>query len=366
MAGEALEAKDIKITFEALCGFITSLVVGDGGREVSMLHRAPWIDDGSEMPADAAPHLRRLAGDFFCAPFADASADDAPFHGWPANGLWNHLGTERQGARVLARYALEKTVMGAAVVKELRLVDGHPFLYQRHIFTGGRGAFAASNHANLTLPNGARLSFSPKRWFETPATAQETDLKRGRSILAYPARSDDVTRFPRADGGGADLTRYPLDTGHEDFVIGVEAEGRSFGWTAVARESEGDLYISLRNAGKLPFTMTWHSNGGRYYAPWSRRHKHVLGVEEGVVEAMLGDSNRRSPHPLAASGTPMALKLDPNGEVDVRHVIGSIAWPESGGIVSIAREEGGLKIVGASGVARHVPCDVGFLEVADD
>ena len=123
-----------------------------------------------------------------------------------------------EGGGTTATFVLDKPVMGARVLKELTLRDGHPFLYQRHIFEGGAGALPVANHAMVRLPKGGRISYSPKRWAETPTTALESDPARGRSILAYPARSTDLGNFPRADGGTVDLTTYPIDQGHEDFA----------------------------------------------------------------------------------------------------------------------------------------------------
>jgi hypothetical protein len=47
----------------------------------------------------------------------------------------------------------------------------------------------------IALPNGAKLSFSRKRWWETLAEPMETT--QGRSCLAYPKRSEDAAEFPR-------------------------------------------------------------------------------------------------------------------------------------------------------------------------
>ena len=74
-----IEADGISVGFDRTFGMIAELRVVRDGRTISMLHKAPWY--GEQMPPDAAPHLGRLAGDFFCAPFGDASADGAPGHG---------------------------------------------------------------------------------------------------------------------------------------------------------------------------------------------------------------------------------------------------------------------------------------------
>ncbi len=362
MAHVTIEAAGIAARLELSFGMISELVVERDGRRVSMLHKAPWI--GEAMPADAAPHLGGLAGDFFCAPFGDASADGAPGHGWPANATWTHLGTERSGGETVARFRLDRKAMGADLVKELRLVDRHPFLYQRHVFTGGRAEnMAVANHAMVSLPHGGRLSFSPKRWWETPRTPLETDPARGRSLLASPAKAMDPRYFPLAAGGEADITTYPFASRHEDFAVGVEAADSRLGWTTVARDTEGDLFISLRNPARLPMTMLWFSNGGRDYAPWSGRHVGCLGVEEGLNRTLLGVSQGETPNPLDAAGVPTGLTLDPNGWVEVRHVIGSVPWTRPASIAGIAPADGGIAVGTDDGKAESIPCDLAFLEL---
>jgi len=355
-------AKGISARIELLHGMISELVVERDRRRIAMLHKAPWL--GETMPPDAAPHLAGLAGDFFCAPFGDASADNAPGHGWPANSLWIHLGTSRDGGETIARFRLDRDVMGAELVKELRLVDDHPFLYQRHIFSGGHAeGMAVANHAMVSLPNGGQLSFSPKRWWETPVTPLETDPARGRSLLASPSKTTDPRHFPLAAGGDADITHYPFASRHEDFAIGIEAEGSRLGWTTVARDAEGDIFISLRNPARLPMTMLWFSNGGRDYAPWNGRHVGCLGVEEGLIRKMLGDSVRRTPNPLDVAGVPTGLTLDPNGSVEVRHIIGQVPWSGGATISGVTPVAGGIEVLAADGKAQAISCDLAFLQI---
>ena len=335
-------------------------MVIDQGRSISMMHRAPWLETATEMPDGAAPHLARLEGDFFCAPFSDAAADNAPLHGWPANGLWQVA--DSADAKTL-RGTLDHKVMGASVLKELSLTDGHPFLYQRHAFTGGQGAIATANHAMISLPNGGLLRYSPKRWFETPADAPESDPTRGRSSLRYPARSPGPRQFPGADGGTVDLTRYPFGPAHDDFVIALEAEGSPLGWTAVTRPAEGDLYISLRNPNRLPMTMLWHSNGGRDYAPWHGRHSGCLGVEEGVALALLGITPDEDPDIFARSGQASALVLAPGTTTEVHHITGCIAWPTAEPVQDIRLVGDQLTVLGERGAKRALPIRGDFLRL---
>lgn len=338
-----LRAAGIEAAFDPSLGIIERFAVEDGDRTIAPLHRAPWVDSGEAMPEDVDPHLARLGGDFFCAPFA-AHDGASPLHGWPPNAAWQVDERRRDG--LAAR--LTRLAKGATVTKGLRLIDGHPFLYQAHVIEGGAGRLSFANHANLAVPNGARIFTSPKAAWETPATAPEPDPARGRSLLRYPARTDDPTAFPGA-GGDVDLTRYPWGPRHEDFVSGLEAEGNPLGWTAVVRPAEGDLYLALRDPIALPMTMLWHSNGGRDYPPWLGRHHGCLGLEEGAASHMLGLSSE------AALTGPGALALGARNTV--RHVIGALAWPSGEAVENVTLEDGAVRVDGAAGARRRVAVD---------
>ena len=344
-------ANGISFVFEPLFGMVADFVVEDQGRPISMMHKAPWVGSNIALPSGAPPHQARLQGDFFCAPFSDATADGAPLHGWPANSLWQ-VAANADNRTLRAR--LEKTVMGASVTKDLTLVDGHPFLYQQHVFAGGQGNISAANHAMLSLPNGGILRFSPKSRFETSGTAPETDDTRGRSSLCYPARSIDPRSFPAKDGGTIDLTRYPFGPAHEDFVIAIEDPSSPLGWTAVTRPVEGDLYLSLRHPRQLPMTMLWHSNGGRDYAPWNGRHQSCLGIEDGIA------------WPLLDGGTPghgqsASVTLAPDAQSDLRHITGCIAWPTGEPVMDVVIADTTLTVFGENGARRDLPIQGGFL-----
>ena len=338
-----IEADGIAFDFRAETGLLDGFTVTDEGREIVPLHRAPWVDTGEVMPEGEAPLMARLGGDFFCAPFA-SSEEGAPLHGWPANSPWQ---VTRLDDHVLEA-ELVRRVRGARLTKQLAVRDGHPFVYQSHRFSGGQGRVTFANHANVSVKYGAYIRTSPKRFWETPKEQQEPDSTRGRSALVSPAQATDPTAFPGVDGP-VDLTRYPWNPRHEDFVIGIEASGHRLGWTAVTRPKDGDLFLSLRSPRKLPMTMLWHSNGGRDYAPWSSRHFGCLGVEEGAAEHMLGVSTG------ADLTGPGALSL--GGDVVVRHVIGAIAWRSGEPVASVEIDGETLRVTGEGGTTRCVPID---------
>ena len=346
-----LTAKGIRSRFDARTGLLDGFVITDGDREIAPLHRAPWVGTDEKMPDDADPLMAKLGGDFFCAPFA-LSDNGSPLHGWPPNSAWTVA--VREGHRI--RADLDRDVRGARLTKELTLRDGHPFVYQRHSFSGGQGRVTVSNHANVSVKNGALIRTSPKLCWETPKTPQESDPSRGRSGLDYPAQATDPRAFPGVDGP-VDLTTYPWNPRHEDFVLGIEAAGHALGWVAVTRPVEGDLFLSLRNPRELPMSMFWHSNGGRDYAPWSGRHIGCLGVEEGAAMHMLGLSGEE-----ALTG-PGAIVLVPHGSVAVHHAIGAIAWPSGQPVQNVRIDEKLAIVTGDDGSERVVPFDPEFLRL---
>lgn len=359
-----LAAQGVSTTLDLNLGLVTSLAVERDGRIAAPLHRAPWADEAdpvAEAPG-AAPHLARLAGDFFCAPFGKADIEDAPTHGWPANSAWLPVASESLGDGVRATFRLLKPVLGATLYKQLTLRDGHPFLYQRHVFEGGSGSVSVAHHPMVRLPNGGRLSYSPKRWAETPDTPLEPDPTRGRAALAYPAQTTDLRHFPTADGGSVDLTSFPIAESHEDFVMLVEPEGAELGWTAVLRPGEGDLSLVLKNPADLPVTMLWFSNGGRFFAPWNGRHRDVIGVEDARAFSAYGHAASAAPNRLSEAGIATALQLDPAGSAEVRHVLGVLPVPPGfAAAASIDAQPGKLEIADAAGVKLSLPYDAGFL-----
>ncbi len=359
----SIEAEGIRVEVDLDLGQLAKIEITRDGRTVAPFHRAPWADEpGPIEGTERAPHLARLSGDFFCAPFGLADVEPAPPHGWTANGAWALVGSENSDGATKATFVLDHKVMGARVLKELMVRDGHPFLYQRHVFENGAGSLSVANHAMVRFPNGGRLSFSPKRWAETPVTALETDPARGRFVLAYPATSTDLSRFPLADGGTADLTRYPIGERHEDFAMLVEAEGATLGWSAALRPREGDLALTLKNPALLPVTMLWFSNGGRDYAPWNGRHRDVLGIEDACAYSAYGHKASISPNPMSEAGIPTAIRLEPDGSVEVRHVIGAVPVPE--GLREIGAVSTGRDSLVAKDVAGRrivLPFDANFL-----
>ncbi len=363
-----IEAEGVKLTVDTAVGHIRLFEYQHGGSTYQPLHVAPWVDD-PQIASDPSilPNLKFLAGDFFCAPFGKSDVESAPSHGWPANSEWVSLSDIRFEGGTTARFELKKRVMGATILKEITLLDRHPFAYQRHIFRGGEGAISVASHAMTQFDGEGQLSFSTKVFAELPGTQQEESSEFGRSLFAKDVRFEDLTRLPLADGTTVDLHHYPIAERHEDFVMLVEAKDSQLGWFAATRAATRDIVLSLKSAADFPVTFLWYSNGGRFYKPWNSRHLSVLGIEEGRANSVYGHASSIAPNPLSEMGVPTSFVLGPNGIVDVRHIIGGSPLPNGWkAVASVEESDGYLVIEDISGKKQLVPYDKSFLAKSNE
>jgi hypothetical protein len=319
---DQISAQGIEVRFDPLGGVIDDVAIENGGMTLRPMHRAPWLVSGETIPGYVAPVERKLAGDFFCAPFG-RSAPDMPIHGWGANGTWESQGQAiaADGA-VTARYGLREQIHGARLAKEITLRPGQPVVYQRHIFEGGSGHVPVAHHAMVRVPGGAALSFSQKAFGRTTNSPLESNPARGRSLLKYPQRIESLRRVELADGGFADASHYPFAGRHEDFVALVETEGARIGWSAALAQRDGFLFFAVKDAAALPETLLWMSNGGRDYAPWSGRHTAVLGIEEAATSFHVNGERAGGTDAARATGVQLG------GTNVIRYAFGAIPAPE--------------------------------------
>lgn len=339
-------------------GTLTTLWFETDGRRITPLHAAPWLDE-PEVQGNGALALveRRLAGDFFCAPFGNSGLPGLPIHGWPANSPWEVEEITQTGKGGLARLSLLRPVQGARLTKVVELSAHDPLVYQTHDLTGGDGPVTVAHHPMVRMAGRGWMSYSPKRLAQTPARP----LEPGGGWLSYPAESADLTAFP-GSAGPADLTRYPQVRGHEDFISLIEAPGARLGWTVVIREAEDDLILFLKDPAVLPVTMLWFSNGGRAYSPWNGRHTGVLGIEDGCAAGGLDLASSATANPVALSGVATVLDLEPGRRHRIRHVIGAVPRPEGWQRVRDIQIDGASLLLTEAGGDRLVlPYRRGFI-----
>ena len=359
-----VEGAEAHVTVDLSVGHLHELVLCDGAHRIAPLHTAPWVDDPAVCADETIlPNVRRLSGDFLCGPFGRSDVEPAPVHGWPANSAWTieDVTTLAGEGAVRARFRLERQVMGAVVFKELTLRNGHPFLYQRHLFIGGSGALPVSNHAMVRWRD-AEISFSDKRFIRTPRRPVESDPARGRSALCYPQEIGPDRRATTRDGASIDITSLPFADRHEDHIVLTESAQSELGWLALRQRDSDWMFLSLKNAHQHPFTNLWFSNGGRDYAPWSGRHVGVIGIEEGRTYAGYGHAASIADNEYSDLGVPTSFTLVPGATLDLRHVIGATHWPAGcGQVQAVSAEEDHLVAVDTARRAKRWRFDRRFL-----
>jgi hypothetical protein len=336
---------DSDLTLDPTVGNIPAWQVG--GRHP--LHAAPWraeqaVQDNPDIPLVN----KRLAGDFLCMPFGLDDLGGDPPHGHPANSDWQVIRTDVAEAHL----RLSVPVRGATIDKLVQIVG--PVLYQTHRVEGGQGAVSFAHHPMSRMAEGGRLSFSPKRAALTDPVPQYA----GHGLWALNQTRPDLS-LACEDGTEWDLRTYPAGHKVEDFCILVEARGARIGWSVLMRNAEDDMLVVLKDAGLMPVTMLWVSNGGRDFPPWNSRHTGVIGIEDGCAAGATGLAASVSDNRLTAMGVPTTLPL--GGTHTLRHAMVSLprppGWAE---ITQLTLAKGQLTLTEAGGAHISVPFDTRF------
>jgi len=346
-----LKAGSFDLAFDPAVGNIRQFSVAGRG----ILHRAHWVGTKQAQAAGSVIDAH-LAGDFLAAPFGASDLVNDPPHGWSANSPWALQSHNQSATDAQMVLTLERPVMGAQITKEITLRAAHPVLYQRHRIAGGTGGLTFAHHPMIRVSGGDHIAVSPKRAALTPEEPLEP-----AHLLACPARSAELMRFPSKGGQAIDLSYYPQSVGHEDFVTLVESDTEGLGWTAVSRARDGDIVIFVKDSRVMPVTMFWMSNGGRGYAPWDGRHVGVLGVEDGCAAGAAGHRAALGDNAVAREGVATALTLGAGVEHVLRHAIAVIAQPEGWrGVADIRFEDDRMRIIGQGGEVLFLPFETAF------
>ena len=333
-----------------------------GRQVVEPMQTAPWCD--TPEAKKLIPLLRELRGDFFCVPFGDGPGwrgEIHPPHGETANADWTV--TESTPERLTA--VLKTRVRPGKITKRIEARPDETNLYQSHVFEGFQGGLCFGHHAMLDFKrNGPGvISTSKLRLaqvlpvpFENPAQGGYYSLKPG----AWFRRLDDVAL---ATGGKADLTRFPAREGFEDLVMIHHQDAEAFAWVAVVFPEKNFVWFSLKNPAHLASTVLWHSNGGRHYAPWSGRHRGVLGVEEVTAYFHLGLGASLAKNPWKEKGVPTSRTFTRGKSVRIPHIMGVAALPAGFDTVqSIQRTATGIRLQSASGRQIDHVVDTSFIQ----
>jgi hypothetical protein len=340
------------------------------GRAIQPLSVAPWTAD--EPGAAGDPLLRVLRGDFFTLPFgSNADPYDGerhPYHGETAQAAW----TREAGSRAdQLHLSLHTTIRPGRVDKWIRLRPGHPVIYQQHVISGMSGPISLGHHAMLLFPDregsGVLSTSRIVRGQVYPGDFEPDE--GGLSALQPGGEFTSLDRVPMADGGFADLTRYPARRGFEDLAMVVADDSLPFAWTAVTFAEEGHVWFAIRDPRVLRNTVLWISNGGRRYPPWNGRHVNVLGVEDVTAYFHEGVAASAADNALSRIGHPTAVRLDPDRPLSINHIMGVTPVP-SGFDEVVAIEPGPVSetvvLRSRGGPTLAVPLDLAFVTSSGD
>jgi len=340
------------------CGHLFPVRFFFGKNTIEPMHIAPWVKE--DLNGSMPPMLKYLRGDFFCAPFgaSDVMPDETRGHGASANDKWDALETTKSS--ILLR--LSKQIMGADLLKEISINDDESVVYQKHTFKGGSGKIPVGHHAMLRIPSRTYLSYSDFIFGGTPPEPVETNPSKGRSLLKYPQQfqavkggsqsgadlqqsAETLKKVKDNENKDIDISVYPFAEGHEDLYMIISSHDVPFGWSAASCPNEGWLWFSIKNPGILPNTVIWLSNGGRYYPPFSSRHKNVIGIEETVSFFHLGHKASVESNFLNEQGCRTYIELSHHNDITIPWIFGVVQIPQTFGRVKQIREiKGGIEI----------------------
>lgn len=340
------------------CGHLYPVKFFFDQKVIEPMHIAPWVNDNLE--DTIPPMLRMLRGDFFCAPFGDSDLleDEKRGHGSSANDLWDLVEETKSSLKL----KLSKKILGAELLKEITVNENETVVYQKHTFNGGEGKIPVGHHAMLKVKSNAYLSFSDFIYGGTPPDPVEPDPQKGRSVLKYPQKFSDLTSLQLEDGTTTNASVYPFSSNHEDLFMIVSENDLPFGWSALSCPNEGWLWFSIKNIHILPNTVIWLSNGGRYYPPFSSRHKNVIGIEETASYFHLGHKASVSNNELFRQGFKTYIELKPDETLKIPYLFGVTRIPGSfGRVKSLTEVNEGIDISDYNGNTVHTKININFI-----
>jgi len=316
---------------------------------------APW----GEERHDIASILQVLRGDFFCVPFGGNDLpygeEQHPIHGETANKDWQVVSQTESAIEM----SLTTTIRPGTVHKKVWAVPGQDAIYQRHTIRGMTGPMCIGHHAMVKFKSQGIVSVAPFGFGQVFPGEFESPVQGGYSSLKPGARFDRLDHVPSNDGTFADLTKYPSREGFEDLAMVYAEKGSEFGWTTVTFPEEGYIWFSLKDPRVLAGTILWHSNGGRHYAPWSSRHRGVLGLEEVTSYMHYGLAGSVAENEASRAGYRTYFDLSADTPLTATTIIGVVpCQSDTGAVLNIEPVAQGIRIKTANGEQFDVQLDI--------
>ena len=364
----ALSSDTVQAWLTVQGGHLTAEFKGKG-EALAPFYTSPWWREPYMEDADWI--IRVLRGDFFCLPFGSnvepVGGRKYLLHGRTANDCWEPVRVEEKKGETTLVVRMDLDEPGSEVEKTIRVVDGEPVIYQRHVVRGLTLKSPVAHHPTLQCPEApgsAIIDLSPPLAGFTLPVPVDIPENKGYGLLVPNVPITDRTKVPTVYGGYADVSRYPLRRGHEDGVIFVSDPARDFAFTSVTIPEKGLLYFQLKDPRVFSETIFWMSDGGRYSAPFSGRVTGVLGAEEITGYFWMGIKPSIEPNHLLQKGYRTYVDFRRDEPHDLRLIIGTIPVSKDfAGVTDILRKDAGTAtIVGRKGERIDVACRVDALK----
>lgn len=360
--------RSVEVCLTALGGHMAPVIFDRAGRRIQPFCIAPWAEERNT--ANEEPITAVLRGDFFCMPFGMSGkpwrGEKHPTHGETANGRWRLVEIKRGRRETRLQVAMDTTVRPGRVEKTITLIEGHQAVYCQHVISGASGPMNLGHHATLQFPPTAGsgiISTSPFVHGQVYPDELENPALGGYSCLNPGATFRSLHCVRMANGGVADLSRYPARPGFEDLVQIIADPKLPFAWTAVTFHKEGYVWFALKDPRVLTGTVMWISNGGRHYHPWNGRNRCVMGLEEVTSYFHAGLAASAGPNPLSRAGYTTCHKLRANRPLVVNVIMGLAFTPRGFDAVRAIRPTAdGVMLISKSGKQTVAPLDLAFLE----
>ncbi len=364
----SLSNKNVSVSITAQGGHLTA-DFACGGKTVSPYYVSPWWDETVDQ--NICPMVNVIRGDFFCFPMGDNKepyeGKTYPPHGQTANDNWNLVQGKTAGKDSEVKLTMCLDHGEGTVNKIIKITEGEPVIYCKHVITGFEGKISLGHHPNLQFPDREGAGYidmsEPLTGFTTPILFEQPQ-NRGYSALKTNVEITDRTKAPCANGDTWDLTRYPTPKGFEDIAIFINDPSKEFVFSSVSLPDEGYLYFQLKDPRVLSETMLWMSNGGRHYPPWNGRNIGVLGLEEITAYYYFGRTQSVQPNLLQEKGYRTFSDIHAHEPFVVKLIMGIVPISSSfRGVKDIVRKDASTIVIeGKAGERIEVPCKVDFLK----
>ncbi len=331
---------DVEVYLAERGGHMGPVTFFRGKENFSPLSVAPWYKEKNAKYDDKL--LSLLRGDFFAMPFG---GNAEPYgkekyhgHGETANENWKlvEMGVTEEdcecgcgGGTTYMAAEIKTKIRKATVEKLIAIREGEQAIYICHDISDMTGPMCYGHHAMLKWEKqGAGLISTSKfkfgqvypGMFENPELGGYSSLKPGATFTS-------LTKVPMANGGYADLSIYPARLGFEDLVMICADTNIPFAWSAAVYPEQRMVWFALKDPKKLASTILWHSNRGRYYAPWNGRHQGVLGIEEVTAYFATGLAGSVKPNPVSRKGIPTSRTFKASETFSIPYIMAAAKVP---------------------------------------